>query len=254
METRRGKVYFVGAGPGDPDLITVKGLRCIQTSDVIIYDRLANPELLNFALPQAELFYCGKNPKHHMMEQEEINKLLAQKALEGRRVTRLKGGDPCIFGRVAEEAEILTEHGVDFEIVPGITSGIAAPAYAGIPVTMRKVATTFTLVTGHLCQEDTLSLEKWQALATGTDTIAFYMGMANIGFLCEELIHYGKNPETPVAVISWGTHPEQRTVTGCLTTIAAKVQCSNIPNPAIILIGEVVRMREKLAWFAEKTG
>ncbi|WP_028549740.1 uroporphyrinogen-III C-methyltransferase [Paenibacillus sp. UNC451MF] len=249
-----GKVFFVGAGPGDPDLITVKGLRCIQTSDVILYDRLANPELLKYAQPHAELIYCGKHPNHHMMAQEQINELIAQKALEGKLVTRLKGGDPCIFGRVAEEAEILVENGIAYEIVPGITSGIAAPAYAGISVTQRKVATTFTMVTGHLCQEDTLSPEKWQALATGTDTIAFYMGMGNIAYLCEELIHYGKNPETPVAVISWGTSAEQRTVTGCLTTIATTVQQHKVPNPAIILIGEVVRMRDKLAWFEEKTG
>ncbi len=254
MMTKKGKVFFVGAGPGDPDLITVKGLRCIQTSDVIVYDRLANPELLKYAQPNAELIFCGKHPTQHTMEQGQINELIARKALEGYTVTRLKGGDPCIFGRVAEEAEVLADLGISYEIIPGITSGIAAPAYAGISVTQRKVATTFTMVTGHLCQEDTLSPEKWHALANGTDTIAFYMGMGNIAYLCEELIQYGRNAETPAAVISWGTRAEQRTVTGTLATIAAVVQQHQLPNPAIILIGEVVRMRDKLAWFEEKTG
>lgn len=252
METSRGKVFFIGAGPGDPDLITVKGLRCIQTSEVIVYDRLANPELLKHARPDAEFIYCGKTPNHHVIPQEQINELLVAKALEGKTVARLKGGDPCVFGRVGEEAETLVDHGIPFEIVPGITSGIAAPAYAGIPVTQRKVATTFTMVTGHLCQDDTIPPEKWHALATGTDTIAFYMGMSNIAYLCEQLISYGKSAATPVAVVSWGTSGKQRTVTGVLDSIARIVQEHSIPNPAIILIGEVVRLRDKLAWFAEE--
>ncbi|MDQ0900620.1 uroporphyrinogen-III C-methyltransferase [Paenibacillus sp. V4I7] len=253
MENNKGKVFFVGAGPGDPDLITVKGLKCIQSSDVIVYDRLANPELLNHARKDAEFIYCGKQPNHHPIQQEQINEIIVLKALEGKIVTRLKGGDPCVFGRVGEEAEKLVEHGIAFEIIPGITAGIAAPAYAGIPVTHRKVASTFAMVTGHLCQDDTISPEKWKALATGIDTIAFYMGMGNITYLCNQLIHYGRNPETPVAVVSWGTTEDQRTIISSLNNLEKTLQEQDMPNPAILLVGDVVHLRERLSWFAENS-
>ncbi|WP_284640723.1 uroporphyrinogen-III C-methyltransferase [Paenibacillus silviterrae] len=244
-----GKVFFVGAGPGDPKLITVKGLECIQSSDVIIYDRLANPELLTYAKSGAELIYCGKSPNDHTMKQEEINEIILSKALEGNTVTRLKGGDPCVFGRINEEIEALNASSVKYEIVPGITAGIAAPAYAGITVTQRKVATSFTMVTGHLCHGNTISPEKWSALATGIDTIAFYMGIKNIQYICDQLITYGRKPDTPVAIISWGTTKDQQTVIGTLQTIPQLSEFNRIANPAIILVGDVVHMQSRLEWF-----
>ncbi|TVY11728.1 uroporphyrinogen-III C-methyltransferase [Paenibacillus cremeus] len=250
---RVGQVFFVGAGPGDPKLITIKGMECLQTSDVIIYDRLANPALLDYARPGTELIYCGKHPNHHYIQQEELNGMILRKALEGKRVTRLKGGDPCIFGRVMEEAEPLANHGIPFEIVPGITSGIAAPAYAGIPVTQRRTATSFAMVTGQVCHGNSISDAKWKAFAEGIDTIAFYMGMSNIEHICEQLIRHGKAAHTPVAVISWGTTEDQLTVTGTLDTIARIAREKEMPNPAIILVGEVVNAREKLAWVDEVT-
>ncbi|MBP1963169.1 uroporphyrinogen-III C-methyltransferase [Paenibacillus aceris] len=253
MKTNKGIVFFVGAGPGDPDLITVKGLKCIQVADVIVYDRLANPELLNAARKDAEFIYCGKQPNHHSIQQEQINEIIVSKALEGKTVTRLKGGDPCVFGRVGEEAEKLDQQGICFEIVPGITAGIAAPAYAGIPVTHRNVASTFAMVTGHLCNDNTISPDKWKALATGIDTVAFYMGMGNISNICNQLIHYGRNPDTPVAIVSWGTTEDQRTIISSLNTIEKTLQEQHISSPAIILVGEVVHLRERLSWFAENS-
>lgn len=253
METNKGKVFFVGAGPGDPDLITVKGLTCIQIADVIIYDRLANPELLNAARKDAEFIYCGKQPNHHSIQQEQINEIIVSKALEGKIVTRLKGGDPCVFGRVGEEAEKLAQHGIAFEIVPGITAGIAAPAYAGIPVTHRNVASTFAMVTGHLCNENTISPDKWKALATGIDTVAFYMGVGNLSNICNQLIHYGRSPDTPVAIVSWGTTEDQRTIISSLNTIETTLQEQHISSPAIILVGEVVHLRERLHWLTENS-
>ncbi|MDQ1909702.1 uroporphyrinogen-III C-methyltransferase [Paenibacillus sp. GD4] len=244
-----GIVFFVGAGPGDPKLITVKGLECIQSSDVIIYDRLANPELLSYAKSRAELIYCGKSPNDHTMKQEEINEIILRKALEGNTVTRLKGGDPCVFGRINEEIDALHACSVKYEIVPGITAGIAAPAYAGITVTQRKVATSFTMVTGHLCHGNTISPEKWSALATGIDTIAFYMGIKNIQFICDQLITYGRKPDTPVAIISWGTTKDQQTVIGTLQTIPQLIEFNRVANPAIILVGDVVHMQSRLEWF-----
>ncbi|WP_248924511.1 uroporphyrinogen-III C-methyltransferase [Paenibacillus hamazuiensis] len=252
MGIEKGTVFFVGAGPGDPKLITLKGLECIQIADVIVYDRLANPALLEHARKDAEIIYVGKHPSHHTIPQEQINEIIVAKALEGKTVTRLKGGDPCVFGRVGEEALELVEHGISYEIVPGVTAGIAVPAYAGIPVTHRKVATTFAMVTGHLCQDDTIPEEKWNALATGIDTVAFYMGMSNIEFLCGQLVRHGRAPQTPVAVVSWGTTSLQRTVIGTLENIARKVAEEKVPNPAIIVVGEVVRLREKLEWIVEK--
>jgi uroporphyrin-III C-methyltransferase len=243
---KKGKVYIVGAGPGDPKLITVYGLECIQNSDVIVYDRLVNKELLNYAKQDAELIYCGKLPGKHHLIQEQINELLVNKALDGNIVTRLKGGDPFVFGRGAEEAEILAKQNISYEVIPGITSGIAAPAYAGIPVTHRDFASSFAIVTGHGQGTDQIN---WTALAQGIDTIVFYMGIGNLSNICKKLVESGKNPETPVAVIQWGTTPLQKTVTGDLETIEDKVKESNITNPAIVLVGQVVKIREKLKWF-----
>ncbi|CAM3789340.1 uroporphyrinogen-III C-methyltransferase [Mesobacillus zeae] len=247
----KGTVYLVGAGPGDIKLITVYGLECIKRADVIAYDRLINKELLNYAKEDAELIYVGKLPGRHALIQEEIHELLVEKALTGKNVTRLKGGDPCVFGRVGEEAEVLAEHGIRFEIVPGVTSGIAAPAYAGIPVTHRDYATSFTIVTGHGKKERGMDGIHWRALAQGSDTIAFYMGVSNLPHICRELITHGKSPATPVAVIQWGTTARQHCVTAELSTIEEKVRQAQISHPAIILVGEVVRLREKIQWFLE---
>lgn len=244
-----GIVYLVGAGPGDPKLITVYGAECIKKSDVIAYDRLVNKDLLSYAKQGAELIFCGKSPGMHSFIQDEINALLVEKALQGKVVTRLKGGDPFVFGRGAEEAEVLREHGITFEIVPGITSGIAAPAYAGIPVTYRELATSFTIVTAHGREEKETDHLNWQALTKGSDTLAFYMGVGNLQQICSKLIENGKASTTPVAVIQWGTYKNQRTIVGDLTTIEALVKKHNISHPAIILVGEVIRLREKINWF-----
>ncbi|MED4753381.1 uroporphyrinogen-III C-methyltransferase [Brevibacillus choshinensis] len=249
--SRAGKVYLVGAGPGDPKLITVKGLECLQQADVIIYDRLANPALLEYAPKTAERIYCGKLPDNHTLQQEKINELLAEKALEGNVVVRLKGGDPCVFGRVGEEAEHLAERGIPFEIVPGVTAGIAAPAYAGIPVTHREHGSSYAVVTGHLREDKPeLATDKWRALATGIDTVAFYMGVANLSLIRTQLIKHGRDPQTPVAIISWGTLPQQVTLTGTLENIEERMATnSQITNPAIILVGDVVQLRDKINWF-----
>jgi uroporphyrin-III C-methyltransferase len=246
-----GKVYLVGAGPGDPKLITVKGLECIQEADVIVYDRLVNVKLLDYAKKKAELIYCGKKPNQHHLIQERINHILIEKALEGKIVTRLKGGDPCVFGRVGEEAEELVKHHIRYEIVPGITSGIAAPAYAGIPVTHRNHASSFAIVTGHGRDDKGEDRINWEALSKGIDTIAFYMGVGNLKYICEQLMKHGKANDTPVAIIEWGTTEKQRTVTGILKTIEEEAIKHQVKHPAVILVGQVVSLREKLQWFEE---
>ncbi|MBH0165591.1 uroporphyrinogen-III C-methyltransferase [Fictibacillus sp. 7GRE50] len=245
-----GKVYLVGAGPGDPGLITVKGLRCIQEADVILYDRLVNKELLSYAKPDCDLIYCGKLPNYHFMKQETINSFLVKHAQKGKVVTRLKGGDPFVFGRGGEEAETLAKSRIPFEVIPGITSGIAAPAYAGIPVTHRNMASSYAVVTGHRKkgEEDEL---KWESLANGIDTLAIYMGVANLGYICEQLTKNGKSKETPVALVQWGSLESQRTVTGTLDTIEEIVINEHIENPSMIIVGEVVRLRSELKWFEQ---
>ncbi|OEH84199.1 uroporphyrinogen-III C-methyltransferase [Desulfuribacillus stibiiarsenatis] len=248
----KGKVYLVGAGPGDPKLITVKGLECVKKAEVLVYDRLSSPRLLAYAKPDCELIYVGKKPDRHTLRQEEINQLLVDKALEGKIVTRLKGGDPCIFGRVGEEAELLVDNGVEFEIVPGITSGIAVPAYAGIPVTHRDYNSSFAIVTGHEDPEKMESSIDWDKLSTATGTIAFYMGISNLATIVKNLVKHGRPATTPVALIRWGTRPEQWTLTGTLETIVETVEKAKFTSPAIILVGEVVRLREKLNWYEKK--
>lgn len=245
----KGKVYLVGAGPGDPKLITVYGLECIQKADVIAYDRLVNPDLLQHAKAGAELIYCGKLPGKHHFIQEEIHRLLVEKALEGKTVTRLKGGDPCVFGRGAEEAEALVAYGIPYEFVPGITAGIAAPAYAGIPVTHREHATSFAIVTGHGRAEKGRDFLNWSALATGIDTVAFYMSIGNLSYISEQLIAHGRPATTPVAVIEWGTTKNQRTITGSLEHIASMVENEHFSNPSMVLVGEVVQLRDKIKWY-----
>jgi uroporphyrin-III C-methyltransferase len=249
--TACGKVYIVGAGPGDEKLITVYGLECIQNADVIIYDRLINKNLLKYAKSGAELIYCGKEPGKHERIQEQIHEWLVEKAKQGKIVTRLKGGDPCVFGRAGEEAEVLARHGIPFEIVPGVTAGIAAPAYAGIPVTHRKYAASFTIVTGHGRPEKGEDRLHWEGLAKGSDTIAFYMGVGNLPYICRKLIEHGRPAHTPVAVIEWGTTERQRTAVGTLQTIADIVKNAGLSHPAVIVVGEVVRLRETIQWFVE---
>ncbi|WP_457755466.1 uroporphyrinogen-III C-methyltransferase [Thermodesulfatator indicus] len=246
-----GKVYLIGAGPGDPGLITEKGRRVIAKADVIVYDYLANPRFLALAREDAEKIYVGKKGGDHTLSQEGINQLLVEKAKEGKTVARLKGGDPFLFGRGGEEAEVLVEHGIPFEIVPGVTSAIAAPAYAGIPVTHREHTSTFTMVTGHEDPTKEDSAIDWEALAR-IGTIAFLMGMKNLPRICENLLRHGKPEDTPVAVVRWGTTPRQKVVVGNLGNIVAKVEEAKLGPPSIILVGEVVKLREKLNWFETK--
>jgi uroporphyrin-III C-methyltransferase len=246
-----GKVYLVGAGPGDPELITVKGLRCLQKADVILYDRLVNPELLQHAKEGAQLVYCGKLPHYHTMKQETINHFLVKYALKGFLVVRLKGGDPFVFGRGGEEAEECARHGVPFEIVPGITAGIAAPAYAGIPVTHRQLSRSFAFITGHQAG-DVEAEHRWSHLAKGVDTICVYMGVSHLPYITKQLITHGKSAHTPIALVHWGTLSDQKTVVGTLETIVERVKTAEISNPSMMIIGEVVRLHHKLNWFQEE--
>lgn len=247
-----GKVFLVGAGPGDPKLITVRGLEAIAKSDAIVYDRLASPRLLRHAKPGAELIFVGKLPDKHMLKQEEINRLLIELAQSGRIVTRLKGGDPSVFGRVGEEAEALAERGIEFDIVPGVTSAIAVPAYAGIPVTHRDMTSSFSIVTGHEYPNKTYGGVDWDHLAKASGTLVFLMGVANIANIADSLMRGGKKPETPAALIRWGTWMEQRTLVGTLGTIVALVEESGFASPAVIIVGDVVKQREKILWFEKK--
>lgn len=248
----KGKVYLVGAGPGDPGLITVKGLECIKKADVLIYDHLASPILLKHAQKHTEILYVGKKGGDHTLSQDEINSLIAEKARKGLTVTRLKGGDPFIFGRGGEEAEILIKNEIPFEIVPGVTSAIAAPAYAGIPLTHRKFTSTLAFVTGH---EDPLKEESsidWAALAKGIGTIVFLMGVKNLPYITNRLISHGMDPDTPVALIRWGTTPRQTTVTGKLDTISERAKNAGLKPPAVIVVGHVVKLRERMKWFENR--
>jgi len=244
-----GKVYLVGAGPGDPGLITVKGQDCIHKADVLIYDYLASPALLAHVNPEAECIYVGKKGGDHTLSQDGINALIREKAEAGNIVTRLKGGDPFIFGRGGEEAELLVENGIDFEIVPGVTSAIAAPAYAGIPLTHRDFNATVAFVTGHEDPTKETSLIDWSALATGIGTVVFLMGIRNLPKIVDQLRSHGRAADTPVGVIRWGTRPIQKSVTGTLENIESRVKQAGIRAPAIIVVGEVVSLRDRLKWF-----
>ena len=245
----KAKVYLVGAGPGDPGLITVKGRKCIQHADVIIYDYLASPALLSDTRESAELIYVGKKGGDHTLSQDEINSLIVEKARSGGIVCRLKGGDPFIFGRGGEEAEVLFKAGLPFEIVPGVTSAIAAAAYAGIPLTHRKLASTLAFITGHEDPEKEETGIDWSSLANGIGTLVFFMGVKNLPHIARNLIDHGKPANTPVALIQWGTTSSQKTVTGTLESIVEKARSAGIKAPAIIVVGDVVHLRKKLKWF-----
>jgi len=248
----KGKVYLVGAGPGDPKLITVRGLECLKQSDVVVYDRLASPRLLINLRPDVQKIYVGKLPDRHTMKQEEINKLLVELALAGKTVTRLKGGDPTIFGRVGEEAGLLAEHGIEFEIVPGITSAIAVPAYAGIPVTHRDLASSLSIITGHESPDKLDKSILWDKVTNATGTLIFLMGVAKIGYIAEQLIRHGRRADTPIALIRWGTRVEQRTIVGTLESIERIVKEADFKPPAVIVVGDVVLQRDKLKWYEQK--
>ncbi|MBA4416967.1 MAG: uroporphyrinogen-III C-methyltransferase [Syntrophus sp. (in: bacteria)] len=247
-----GRVYLVGAGPGDPKLITVRGLELIRKADSIIYDYLANTSLLGYARKDAELVYVGKQASRHALSQDKINTLLVQKAHEREVVVRLKGGDPFIFGRGGEEAAFLVENGIDFEIIPGITSAIAVPAYAGIPLTHRGYASSAAFITGHEDEGKANSAIKWHELANGVDTLVFLMGIKNLEEIKTRLIKEGRDPQTHACVIQWGTLSRQKVVTGSLQEIDFLAQQAGIEPPGIILVGDVVALREKLRWFEKR--
>ena len=248
MHQPKGKVYLVGAGPGHPDLITLRGKDCIQKADVIIYDYLASPFFLKYASETAELLYVGKKEGHHTLPQPEINSLIIKKARQGLTVIRLKGGDPFIFGRGGEEAEALVKENIPFEVVPGVTSAIAAPAYAGIPLTHRDFTSTLAFVTGHENPSKKESNINWGALAKGIGTIVFFMGVKNLPNITRELMAHGMPSDMPVGLIRWGTTPHQMTVTGTLDTIVDRVKAAGLKAPAITVVGRVVQLRETLKW------
>ncbi len=243
-----GKVYLTGAGPGDIELLTLKAARVIKDADVIIYDRLANPEILEMAKDGCEFVYVGKEDGRHIMPQDDINEVIYQNALKHENVVRLKGGDPFVFGRGGEEAAYLFERDTKFEIIPGITSSVSAPAYAGIPVTHRGVAVSFRVVTGHESPNKKVSQIPWENFKTD-DTIVFLMGLHNLPKISKKLMEVGKDADYPVAVISKGTTKDQQVVIGTLANIVEKAK--DIPTPALIVVGRVVELREQLKWFED---
>ena len=249
----KGKVYLVGAGPGDIGLLTIKGLNCLKNSDVVVYDFHLNAQVLNYIDHNAEFIYAGKRGGHHTMTQDEINRTLVERAKQGKTICRLKGGDPFVFGRGGEEAEALAEEGIEFEIVPGVSSSIAAPAYAGIPLTHRHLSSSFAVVPGYEDPTKKESVIDWSKLATGVGTIVFLMAVKNLDLIVRKLIEHGRPPDTPVAVIRWGTRPNQTTLVGTLNTIAALVKEKDIRPPAVTVVGEVVRLRDSLQWYEKKT-
>ncbi len=248
-ESSKGSVCLVGAGPGDPGLITVKGMSRLAEADVVVYDRLVHPELLEVAKPGAELIFIGKAYGRHVLDQAELNNLLVYLAVSGKDVVRLKGGDPFVFGRGSEEAEVLAGRGIPVEIVPGVTSAVAAPAYAGIPVTDRRFTSSVTFVTGHKHPSDPASTVDWASLAAVNGTLVIFMGLSNIDAIAAVLIEGGRPATTPAAVIEWGTYERQRTVTCSLEDVGAEIAASGVASPAIVVIGEVVQVRERLLPF-----
>lgn len=252
MTTQKGTVYLVGAGPGDPKLLTLRGKECLEQADVVLYDYLANEALLGHVSPQAERLYVGRRGRGRYREQSEINRLLIDHARAGKRVVRLKGGDPFVFGRGGEEAEAVAAAGLEFEVVPGVTAAVAAPAYAGIPVTHRTLASTVTFVTGHEDPTKDHSAVEWTRLATVHGTLVFLMGMTNLPKIVQCLRAEGKDGSTPAAVIRWGTRSSQRTVVGTLDDIVEKATAAGMEPPTVIVVGEVVRLRAQLNWFERR--
>jgi len=244
-----GMIYLVGAGPGDPGLITIKGMECLQRAQVVVYDYLANEQLLAHAPDGAELIYAGKIGGRHNQDQEEINRLLVEKGREGKIVVRLKGGDPFVFGRGGEECEALSEAGIPFRIVPGVTAALGAAAYSGIPLTHRNFTTSVAFVTGHEGKDKSESSIDWDRLSLGNGTVVFYMGITTLRSNMERLLRHGRSPQTPVALVRWGTAPTQQVLTGTLADIADRAEAIGFKPPAVTIVGEVVALREQLRWF-----
>jgi uroporphyrin-III C-methyltransferase/precorrin-2 dehydrogenase/sirohydrochlorin ferrochelatase len=244
-----GQVYLVGAGPGDSDLLTFRALRLMQKADIVVYDRLVSPDILELVRRDAEKIYVGKAKSNHTIPQEEINELLAKEALAGNRVVRLKGGDPFIFGRGGEEIETLVEHGVDFQVVPGITAASGAASYAGIPLTHRDHAQSVTFTTGHL-KDNTINLN-WPALVQQNHTLVFYMGLTGLSIICEKLIENGMSQKMPIALVQAATRDDQKVVTGTLETIVDNPTTATLKPPTLIIVGTVVELHESLNWFTQ---
>jgi uroporphyrinogen III methyltransferase/synthase len=248
---KQGKVYLIGAGPGDPGLITIRGVECLKRSDVVVYDYLVSRDILKHAKKDTRLIYVGKRGGNHTVSQENLNQILIKEASEGNTVARLKGGDPFIFGRGGEEAGVLSEAGIPFEIIPGVTSAIAVPAYAGIPLTHRKFTSSITFVTGHEDPTKDESSIDWENISA-VGTIVFLMGVKNLTHIAANLIKNGRNSDTPVALIRWGTTSNQETLTGTLDNIAELAKGKSFLPPAIFVVGDVVTLRDDLMWFEKK--
>lgn len=244
-----GIVYLVGAGPGDPGLITIRGVECLQMADVVVYDYLANEQLLTHAPERAEYIYAGKVGGRHNQDQGEINRLLVKKGLAGKIVVRLKGGDPFVFGRGGEECEALREAGISFEVVPGVTAAVGAAAYAGIPLTHRDFTASVAFVTGQEGKDKNESAIDWDRLSLGGGTVVFYMGITTLRSNMQRMIEHGRAPETPVALVRWATAPCQQVLTGTVADIADRAEAVGFKPPAVTIVGEVVALREKLGWF-----
>jgi len=252
--TEPGRVYLVGAGPGDPGLMTVRGIEVLRRARVVVYDRLVNPALLDEAPPRALRVFAGKHAGAHCLPQARINALLVEHARAGGFVVRLKGGDPFVFGRGGEEALALAEAGIPFEIVPGVSAAVAVPAYAGIPVTHRGLGSSFAIVTGHEDPDKGAESVDWARLATAVDTLVVLMGLRSLPRIAATLMAHGRAPETPVALIRWGTTEAQETVTGTLGDIVARAQHAGLAPPALAVIGPVVGLRDRLDWFGARGG
>jgi uroporphyrin-III C-methyltransferase/precorrin-2 dehydrogenase/sirohydrochlorin ferrochelatase len=250
-EKNNGEVYLIGAGPGAADLLTFRALRLMQQADVVVYDRLVSADILDLARRDSEKIYVGKQRDNHTLPQESINELLASLAKSGKRVARLKGGDPFIFGRGGEEIETLMQHGVSFQVVPGITAASGCASYAGIPLTHRDHAQSCTFVTGHL-KDGSINLN-WTQLAAPNQTIVIYMGLVGLEHICQSLIAHGSSPDLPIAVVQQGTTTNQKVVTGTLSTLATIISDQDIKPPTLIIIGTVVTLRAKLNWFQTKS-
>ncbi len=245
----RGEVYLVGTGPGDPDLLTFRALRLMQQADVVLYDRLIGDGILNLVRRDAERIYVGKMKKDHSVPQEEIGEMLIRLASEGHRVLRLKGGDPFVFGRGGEEIEMLAEHGITFQVIPGVTAANGCAAYAGIPLTHRNHAQSCIIVTGH--EKDGALNLNWDCLIQPRQTVVIYMGLTSLGTITQGFLDHGADPTTPAAVIENGTRAEQRVITGTLASLPDKSTAASIKSPALIIVGDVVTLQDKLSWFSD---